>query len=871
MRKILSLGLVLCLLSVIHQGICTAAEWKLPVKYDMSYGNLKAYRYGPMLGGIGTGGLSFNTSGLCNFTLFNYALNEGNLDGGFFAVYVKSGDKKVVRFLQSCGRGVSTETGSQMHFERGVGAEIGGEVPGQRVRRSKVGEQLGADYGQKMVSAARCYSLPPVVEMYYPDDELACEISATAFSPLIAGDYESSNLPVAVFVYHLKNPTNQPIEASVVFSFQNNIGWSDTKNYEGTFNLAFHYDQIRGILFQRGQSKDIPEEHNGQIAIATLDEVGEVSYLKEWDTQGDGSDLFAKFCDEGALGAGEKAVEKNKARAGAIAVKVELAAGQERDIPFFLCWYCPKMDLRDVDVTSFGTVRDGKEVHFELGGWSQNFTKYVKDIDALVAKAKDSYLGWWERIYSFHKKMASSGTPSWLVSRYFHDLTYIPRWTFWIYKGDEEYFLVQEGQFGNGLCTVDVDGYNWLVLWWPRLELMEMKQLAMAQYPSGESVQELAMYPGSHGHLEAMWFTIRCWQDYVWTGDEQFLQFVWPYVKKTIEYTLAKEFDARTGLVKVDFAGVNSYDSWRVDGLSVYGNSQWLIVLKAAAKMAQIQKEFELSEKYQKMFEKAQKNFVEQLWAENGRWGYFKLCTGDVWDRDVSAVEQLIGVYWGDHLGFEVLPANYVRVALDTIYNLNGMGQLGWVCGRFPDGRVPLWDRTLVPPASKMQHSGRNRGTAQWQLASLLVTQGRIEDGIKTGEFIYNMESTRREVSLWTYPYYLCYFQENGEFGGYFPMIYTSYPRMGSWGYYVACAGAVATEKGLYIKPRVRFDSERQEYFVHWAGADVTILAGGTGERIALVKVNGKEWENIDSERGVFLPAELGKKGGEIKVEIQYQ
>jgi hypothetical protein len=151
----------------------------------------------------------------------------------------------------------------------------------------------------------------------------------------------------------------------------------------------------------------------------------------------------------------------------------------------------------------------------------------------------------------------------------------------------------------------------------------------------------------------------------------------------------------------------------------------------------------------------------------------------------------------------------------------------------------------------------------------LLLTQGRVAEAVDTGEFIYNMESTRKKVSLWNYPYYLCYFRENGEFGDYFPAIYTTYPRMGSWGYYVACAGAVATEKGLYVRPRVRFN-ESQEYFVNWANAEVTIVATGPGENILTAKVNGKDWEDIDGKNGIFLPAELGKSGGQIKVEIQY-
>jgi hypothetical protein len=467
--------------------------------------------------------------------------------------------------------------------------------------------------------------------------------------------------------------------------------------------------------------------------------------------------------------------------------------------------------------------------------------------------------------------MAASGVPAWLASRYFHDLTYIPGYSYWIEKGPEDYFFIQEGQFGNGLANTCVEGYNWLVLMWPKLEIQEMKEVARNQWPSGESPQEIALYHGSQGTLEALWFTTRTYQAYVWTQDREFLDYMWPYVKKTIQYTIENEFDPGTGLTKVEMQGVNSYDSWRMDGFTAYGNTHWLTALKMAEQMAVVENEPDVARRYRRLFEKAQASLIEKLWVTSGKWGYFKLCTGKVWDADVSMLEQLIGVYWADHHGLEILPQNYVRTALDTIYSLNSMGQLGWVCGRFPDGRVPLWDRSLIPPSSKMQHSGRNRGTAQWQLASLLTTQGRQEAGVRAGELIYNLESTRKEVSLWTYPYYLVYFNEDGAFGGYFPPLYPSYPRMGSWGYYIACAGLVPTPEGLYVRPRVRFNQSRQVYTAQWGGTEVTVTATGSGDEIARVTVGGREWTRIDPVRGVFLPVAMARQAGKLEVEIRYR
>jgi len=158
MKRIVKPILFFCLPAFFLRTNCNAADWALPARYDMSFPYLKAYRYGPMLGGIGTGGLSFNTMGLSNFKILNYHLDEGCLDGSFFAVYVKGGQRKAVRFLQSYGRPdrPPLQAEAPARFERGVGAEIGGDERGQRGKQA--GEHLGASYGQKMVSSAYCYT-----------------------------------------------------------------------------------------------------------------------------------------------------------------------------------------------------------------------------------------------------------------------------------------------------------------------------------------------------------------------------------------------------------------------------------------------------------------------------------------------------------------------------------------------------------------------------------------------------------------------------------------------------------------------------------------------------------------------------------------
>ena len=53
------------------------------------------------------------------------------------------------------------------------------------------------------------------------DAEVRCE----AFSPILPGDYQRTSYPVAVFVWTLRNPTDHPLDLSLLLSWRNTIGW----------------------------------------------------------------------------------------------------------------------------------------------------------------------------------------------------------------------------------------------------------------------------------------------------------------------------------------------------------------------------------------------------------------------------------------------------------------------------------------------------------------------------------------------------------------------------------------------------------------------------------------------------------------------
>ena len=145
-----------------------------------------------------------------------------------------------------------------------------------------------------------------------------------AFSPILPGDYQRTSYPVAVFVWTLHNPTDQPLDLSLLLSWRNTTGWftntdasaevhfrddgSPEHNYvpaiartEGQRNRCVDQGALRGILLEGDHSTPIAEGE-GQWCIATEDQPGvSIQRCSRWNPAGDGSELWSSFSADGTI------------------------------------------------------------------------------------------------------------------------------------------------------------------------------------------------------------------------------------------------------------------------------------------------------------------------------------------------------------------------------------------------------------------------------------------------------------------------------------------------------------------------------------------------------------------------------------------
>lgn len=205
----------------------------------------------------------------------------------------------------------------------------------------------------------------------------SADVRCEAFSPILPGDYRRTSYPVAVFAWTFSNPTNQPLQLSLLLSWRNTVGWftntdpsaevhfrddgSPEHNYvpaigrgKGQRNRWVDGAGLKGLLLEGERSQPLAEGE-GQWCLAVPDEAAlnhpglEVFRCSRWDPSGDGAELWEPFSRDGSIpdSDNDRRSTGDDALSAALAVRFRLEPGASLEIPVVISW--------DLPVTAFAT------------------------------------------------------------------------------------------------------------------------------------------------------------------------------------------------------------------------------------------------------------------------------------------------------------------------------------------------------------------------------------------------------------------------------------------------------------------------------------------------------------------------------------
>ncbi|UKO99706.1 GH116 family glycosyl hydrolase [Nostoc sp. UHCC 0870] len=617
------------------------------------------------------------------------------------------------------------------------------------------------------------------------ENVLQTQLTCEQFSPIWADNYQETSYPVAVFVWQAHNPTNAPITLSIMLTWQNMTGWftnalkspevkvrddgSPVYEYQprlgesrGNYNYLVESPQALGCFLGREGITEPLQEGEGSWCIATKKHPQvEVFHHSRWNPDGKGDEIWQSFGLDGSLPdyidttpAGE-----NEQIGAAIAVRFTLQPGESLEIPFVLAW--------DFPVTEFAAGVNYNRRYTDFFGTNGN------NAWAIATTALEQYPTWQEKIQAWQQPILDrEDLPNWFKMALFNELYDLTSGgTLWS-AATKNYPI---GQFAVLECldyrwyeSLDVRLYGsfGLLLLFPELEKSVMRAFARA-IPQGDDTPRVIGYyytigaesplavrksigatphdlgaPNEHVWEKTnytsyqdcnLWKDLGCdfvllvYRDYLLTGanDIQFLKDCWDAIVQTLDYVKTFDLDG-DGIPENSGAPDQTFDDWRLQGVSAYCGGLWMAALEAAIAISDIliknQPEL-INQKsiYETWLAKSLPIYQEKLW--NGQ--YYRLDSES--GSDVVMADQLCGQFYAGLLNLpEIVPSDRAISALRTIYDSCFLkfynGEFGAANGVRPDGS---------PENPKATHPLEVWTGINFGLAAFLVQMGMKDEALR--------------------------------------------------------------------------------------------------------------------------------------------
>jgi non-lysosomal glucosylceramidase len=521
---------------------------------------------------------------------------------------------------------------------------------------------------------------------------------------------------VGWFTNTLKSPeVRVRDDGSPVYDYQPRWGES-----QGNFNqwVADHsrvgcvMDRVgRGTSPQTGEGHQASE---GQWAIAAAIDPNfdQVFYHTRWNPAGDGADLWQTFAEDGSLSNHQ---DETPAGIGeqigtAIAVRFTLAPGETRQIPFVLSWDFPVMEF----ATGVNYYRR----------YTDFFGRSGMNAWAIAQIALKNYRHWQQQIQDWQQPVLERpDLPNWFKMALFNELYDLTSGgTLWSAADERD----PVGQFAVLECldyrwyeSLDVRLYGSfaLLMLFPELDKSILRAFARAIPTADDTPRVIGYYhtlgvespiavrkarnatphdlgaPNDHPWEKTnytsyqdcnLWkdlgcdFVLQVYRDFVLTGstDYEFLAECWTAIAATLDYLKTFDHD-NDGIPENSGAPDQTFDDWRLQGVSAYCGGLWLTALEAAIAIGQtlidhtipieIGNEITLHESiatYQTWLAQSQPIYEAKLW--NGQ--YYRLDSGS--GSDVVMADQLCGQFYARLLRLpDIVSIDRAQSALKTVYD----------------------------------------------------------------------------------------------------------------------------------------------------------------------------------------------------------
>ncbi|MGQ9454947.1 MAG: GH116 family glycosyl hydrolase [Armatimonadota bacterium] len=651
----------------------------------------------------------------------------------------------------------------------------------------------------------------PIATLYYEDESLPVSVEAEVFSPFIALDSRSSGTPGFYVIFSVCNLTNLPVEVSILGVMKNPVGF-DQANRQARNTLS---QMENGVAVVLSADNLKPGHHStGDMTFACFgDDVSYVTgcFREEWRALAfqrskyglKVTTLMHQFRDDGRMPnlkaeappvfePGFEAEKLSKSDRSKLLDRLlqypafydkyvrlsridraitdspeflnelmdNIAELEERKAQWGWTALCSRMELppevRDDTIFVVGWFFPNhiSPTGANLGHMYENwFSSSKQVVDFLVTEYDRLRDGTWD----LAQAIRGSSLPEEVADAVAGQLTTLVKCTWWTKTGD---FGVWEGYGCCGFHTTDItyQGSFPIISLFPDLQKTQMTHGARFQREDGRVhhffTPDFSAVDDGFDRVDMNpQFVMLAARDYLWTGDKEYLEELWPHIVRAMDNTALLDSDG-DGLPDTDTRR-NTYDCWDFSGCPAYISSLWLGALRAASRLADEMNEPSRSQQWKSLYRKAMRSFEEKLW--NGEY-YVLWRDGDEIDECCMS-DQLSGEWFSSCCGWgSILRPARIKKALRAIVKYNFREGEGLVNASYPPGKKHR-------PAA----SGNYQADAPWTgieytVAALLIDYGMVAEGLaivrdihdrymRAGRFWNHVECGNhyyRAMSSWT-------------------------------------------------------------------------------------------------------------------------
>lgn len=639
------------------------------ITYPRSYSGRRLACIAFPLGGVCAGSLSLGGRGqLRDWEIFNRPDKGVNAEYAFPGIRVEvAGAKPVARVLEA-------RFAPPYEGESGLGTR---SAP-----------------GLTRIQSATFTSEFPFAKIAFHDPRLPVKVELTAFSPFIPHDPDGSGIPAAVLRYKVTNPGAKPAKVSIGWAIENPV-----KPREGRTPLSGSKDERRNELREsaslQGVFMDNPgmaphHPANGNFVLAAMPEGAEVTRLRGWQKAKwwVGPMLYWEdFKTNGAVGP-ESAQHTD---VGALCLQREIDAGASAEFTFILAWHFPNRTPAWCGWSS-GSGRE----HDVIGNW---YATKFGDAWAAAEHLASNLKTLEEDTRKFAAALKESTLPAAVKDAAAANLTTLVSQTCFR-TADGEFHGFEGANDHSGCChgnCTHVWNYETATQFlFPQFA----RSLRKAAYghsmdergciyfrqhlPEGSGRSDFAAADGQMGQV------IKTCLDWRLSGDHEWLQSVWPRVRKAMEFCwVPGGWDANKDGV-MEGVQHNTYD------IEFYGpnplcGTYYLGGLRAAEEMALAVGEKDFAAECRRLFESGRTWMDTNLF--NGEYYVQKIRAAQRGDiapgltgpmgaddpehpdfqlGDGCLADQLIGEYLAQIAGLgDLLDVKNIRKTLNTLWHYN--------------------------------------------------------------------------------------------------------------------------------------------------------------------------------------------------------